>query len=278
LEVSVVICAKNAEKTLEQCLESVRKNNPSEIIVVDDGSTDKTVEISRRYANEIYFNEGKGLSYARQLGAEKASHNYVFYVDSDVTLTENCLAIMLEEMEKRRYAGIHAQVVGLRNTSYWDWAEDQHFRLRFNKEGPRNSITFMAGIYRKDIIVEHRFDPFFAGAGEDGDLCRRLRKSGLTLGISSAFVYHLHRDTARGFIKQRIWYGKGNARIFWKYKSLSALFGVSAMIPFGIIVCIRKRSPKMLPYYLVWTLASAYGTLSELTSLTIRRLMPNVPK
>lgn len=47
--VSVIVCAKNAERTIEQHLESVTRNNPSDIIVVDYGSTDKTVEISRQW-------------------------------------------------------------------------------------------------------------------------------------------------------------------------------------------------------------------------------------
>jgi len=47
LPISVIIVAKNAESTIEECLDSVRRNNPAEIIVVDGLSTDKTVSLSR---------------------------------------------------------------------------------------------------------------------------------------------------------------------------------------------------------------------------------------
>lgn len=278
LDISVVICAKNAEPTLKLCLESVEKNKPSEIILVDDGSTDSTVEIARRHTDKIYANEGKGLSHARQLGAERASADYIFYVDSDVILSENCLQTMMDEMEAKGYTGIHAQVIGMDNATYWGWAEDQHFRMRFNREGEARSIITMAGIYKKDAILEYKFDPFFVVASEDGDLCYRLRKNGLKLGISSAFVYHQHRANLRSFIRQRVRYGRGNARFFWKYKAVTTLLGASLMAPFGLVVCIEKRSPKMLPYYLVWSVAGTYGTLSEMASLTFRRLMPRVPK
>jgi len=278
LNVSAVICAKNAELTLKLCLESVQKNKPAEIILVDDGSSDSTVEIARSYTDKVYSNEDKGLSHARQLGAEKASAEHIFYVDSDVVLPENCLRIMMDETEAKGYVGIHAQVIGGDTTSYWGWAEDQHFRMRFNKQGEAQSIGTAAGVYKRDAILTYKFDPFFTNTSEDHDLSYRLRKHGLKLGISSAFVYHYHRTTLRSFIRQRVRYGEGNARFFWKHRAVISLLGTSLMVPFGVVICIKKRSPKMLPYYLVWSVAGTYGTLSEMVSLTFRRLMPHVPK
>ena len=46
MPISVIIAAKNAESTIEECLDSVRRNNPAEIIVVDGNSSDKTVKIA----------------------------------------------------------------------------------------------------------------------------------------------------------------------------------------------------------------------------------------
>lgn len=277
LDVSVIVCAKNAGKTIERCLESIKSNNPSEIIVVDDSSTDNTVEIARRYTEEIYFNEGKGLAYARQLGADKSSGSHVFYVDSDVILTGNSLQEMMSEMEGRGYAGINAQIVSFETTNYWEWAEDQHFRMMFNKEGERASISTMAAIYKRDTILHYKFDPFFTGAGEDSDLCYRLRRDGFVLGVSSAFAYHQHRASAKSFIRQRIWYGRGRARFFWKHRSALALFGGLLMVPFGALACIRNRSPKIFPYYLAWSVASDIGMVRELVALTCRKLMPDIP-
>ena len=276
--ISVVVCTKNAVGTIGQCLESVKRNYPSEMIVVDGGSTDGTVEIAKRYTDRIYFDNGIGLADARQLGAEKAAASYIFYVDSDVILPRYCLRTMMDELKVSDYTGIHAQVIGLRKASYWAWAEDQHFRMRFNKEGEAKSIGTIACIYEKDSILEHEFDPFFVNAAEDGDLCYRLRKNGLRLGISSAFVYHEHRATVRSFIKQRVGYGRGNARFFWKHKSATTLLGTTLMIPFGILVCIRNRSLRMLPYYLIWSAAGTYGTLREMVALTFRKLRATMPK
>lgn len=277
MDVSVVICAKNAERTIEECLDSIRMNNPSEIIVIDDGSTDKTAEISRRFTSRIYSNDGRGVPRARQLGAEMASGSHIFYVDSDVILTEDCLQTMMREMKANGYSGIHAQVLGAKDGGYWGWAEDQRFRMRFNRVGEAPYIVTMAAIFERNVILKYQFDPFFTVAGEDSDLSYRLRKAHLRLGISSAHVYHSHRATATTFIKQRVRYGKGNARFFWKHRSLVALVGPSAQLPFGILVCIKQRSVKILPYYLVWSISGTYGLLTQLASLIVRKLVSNMP-
>lgn len=277
MDISVIVCARNAERTIEQCLESVKKSRPSEVIVVDGNSTDDTARIAQQYTDKVYSDEGKGLAYARQLGAEKASSSYISYVDSDVILPENCLAKMLEEMKEKGYAGIHAQIISWKNTSYWEWAEDQHFRAVFNKERGRQAIGTIAAIYERDKILAYKFDTFFRGASEDGDLCHRLRRNGLTLGVSSAFAYHQHRASAKSFIRQRIWYGRGRARFFWKHRSALALFGGLLMVPFGVLTCIRKRSPKIFPYYVAWSVASDIGMVRELLALTCRKLMPDIP-
>ena len=86
LPISVIIVAKNAEATIAECMSAVQKNKPFEIIVIDGNSTDRTIEISRRYTERIYSDEDKGLGYARQLGAEMANQEYIAYVDSYVIL------------------------------------------------------------------------------------------------------------------------------------------------------------------------------------------------
>jgi len=273
-EISVIVCAKNAEKTIEACLKSIKENKPSEIILINDNSSDATVQLASRYTDKIYSAESKGLAYARQLGAQKAKREYIAYVDSDVVMTPNCLQKMLEELQEKGYAGIHAQVLSLSNENYWEWAEDQHVRMMFNRVGERKWIANMAAIFRRQAVIDNPFDPFFVGAGEDKVLSSNLRRKGLKLGISSAYIYHQHRSSARGFIKQRIWYGKGGSRFLWKYKRITQLVHPSLIIPFGVFVCFRKRSPRMLPYYIVWSVSSNIGMATGVAQLMFQKLKP----
>lgn len=144
--------------------------------------------------------------------------------------------------------------------------------MMFNRVGERKWIGNIAAIFRRQSIIENPFDPFFIGAGEDKNLSLNLRKKGLRLGISSAYIYHQHRTNAKGFIKQRIWYGRGDSRFLWKYKPVRHLVGPSFMIPFGIFVCLRKRSPRMLPYYIVWSLSSNMGMVTGFAQLIFQKL------
>ena len=87
-KVSVVIAGYNEEKHIAGCIESLLKldypKNKTEIIVVSDGSTDKTVEIAKKYPIKVIaWKENKGLSFARNAGAEKAKGEIVAYTDAD---------------------------------------------------------------------------------------------------------------------------------------------------------------------------------------------------
>ena len=90
IKVSVVIPIYNAEKYLEQCIRSVMEQTLKdiEIILIDDGSTDGSAEICNKFVSEdkriiYYYKENEGLAAARQDGIERASGEYVGFVDSD---------------------------------------------------------------------------------------------------------------------------------------------------------------------------------------------------
>lgn len=272
-DISVVICVRNAGKTIEECLKFVEKNNPSEIILIDGESSDDTVELARRHTDKIFSDKRRGLGYARQLGAEKAGSKYVAYVDSDVILTPDCLSIMVKELEENGYAAIHAQLLCLDDSNYWERSHEQYIKITFNRLGERNWIGAVAAVFKRDVILQNSFDPFFKGAAEDMDLSLRLGRKGFRLGISTAYAYHRHRNSAKDFVKQRIWYGRGGARLFWKYKSLIFLLGLIGIIPYGVFLSIKNRSPGMLPYYVIWSIARNIGFVTEMAQLILQRII-----
>ena len=96
---SVGMIVKNEEKHLEKCLSALKKlldNVPSELIIVDTGSTDKTKEIALKYTDKVYdFEWINDFSAARNYGLEKAVGEWFMFIDADEYLDENC-----EEMIK----------------------------------------------------------------------------------------------------------------------------------------------------------------------------------
>ena len=84
-EISVIIISKNNENLIGDCLESVTWAD--EIIIVDNGSTDKTLEIAKSFGSNIIEVKGGNYSIWRNAGAKKASSNWLLYVDTDERVT-----------------------------------------------------------------------------------------------------------------------------------------------------------------------------------------------
>lgn len=82
LKLSVIIIAKNEEHDIEECLQSV-KSIANEIIVVDSGSHDKTVEISKRLGARVFDHEWTGFSAQKQFALDQASGPWVLNIDAD---------------------------------------------------------------------------------------------------------------------------------------------------------------------------------------------------
>ena len=90
IKYSVIIPVYNSEKTIDRCLQSLlsQKRADVEIIVIDDGSEDRSGEILSKYAEKnntlvLLRQENSGVSVARNTGIEKASGDYILFVDSD---------------------------------------------------------------------------------------------------------------------------------------------------------------------------------------------------
>ena len=97
--ISVVIPVKNSEATIGECIEAVKRSdfNDFEIIVVDDNSTDNSIDIARSCGCKIVKSKGEGgVSAARNFGAEAADSDIILFIDADIILRENSLKIIEE--------------------------------------------------------------------------------------------------------------------------------------------------------------------------------------
>lgn len=85
--ISVVILTKNEEENIRRCLESVKWCD--EIVIVDDNSSDKTIEIARKYKTTVYINSlNSNFSAQRNFGLTCAKNEWVLFVDSDEIISD----------------------------------------------------------------------------------------------------------------------------------------------------------------------------------------------
>lgn len=106
--VSVVVPIYNAEKTLHHCLTSIidQTYNHLEIILVNDGSTDQSLQICQQFAHrderiKVINQRNKGPSYARNIGIKYATGTYIQFVDADDVITETMVDLLIDCVHKK---------------------------------------------------------------------------------------------------------------------------------------------------------------------------------
>lgn len=111
---SIIVPMYNVEEYIDRCLDSLTKQDCDdyEIIVIDDKSTDHSLELAKRWADKYHFisvvrkDYNSGLSETRNYGLNRAKGDYIIFVDSDDYVEENCLSEIAEELIKYQYPDI----------------------------------------------------------------------------------------------------------------------------------------------------------------------------
>lgn len=106
IPISIVVPMYNVEKYIDECIQSLlRQSIEKEIVLIDDGSTDSTYEIARKYAESnscimLLHQKNAGQSSARNKGVAVARGEYIFFCDSDDCVDEECLPEMYQLCKK----------------------------------------------------------------------------------------------------------------------------------------------------------------------------------
>ncbi|GGH98140.1 glycosyltransferase [Arthrobacter liuii] len=262
LDVSVIIPARNAAHWLAECLESVRSQNPREIIVVDGCSRDATVEIARSYGARVLSDEGRGLPAARMLGTRNAVCQTVALIDADVVLPPNSLRALLAEFESGSYDGLQFGLVSESDgDGYWGHALAWHH----NHSRVRSWFCVCATLMRRETLLQAGFDEELS-SGEDVELRIRLQKAGCRLGVSTTTrVRHRFADDFAFARDQWLQDGAGMAFTIRKHpRRASWLLAVPLLATARGTLLSLVQAPRYLPY---WTTFLIYNYRAMMTEL-----------
>jgi GT2 family glycosyltransferase len=221
---SVVVCSYNGARTIEETLIALTKQcyTDYEVIVVDDGSTDATAHIARKFDVFLIQSENKGLSNARNLGMEAATGEIIAYIDDDAYPDANWLQFLAASFVGSDHAGMGGPNIAPSGDGLIADA------VAHAPGGPIHVLL-------SDEIAEHipgcnmayrldrlkaigGFDVRFRVAGDDVDVCWRLQERGWTLGFSpAAVVWHHRRNSVAAYWKQQKGYAKAEALLADKW-------------------------------------------------------------
>jgi glycosyltransferase involved in cell wall biosynthesis len=201
--VSVIIPTKNSAATLQVCLKSIKNQTyPNiEIIVVDSFSKDETKGIAEKHGARTFEVEAK-RSKARNLGAQKARGEVLFFVDSDMELD----SAVVEECVKKVREGYHAVIVPEVSVGQGFWARCKALEKLCYIED--ETIEAARWFERRAFEAVNGYDEELE-AGEDWDLNHRVKKAGFRVGRVHALIkHHEGRLGLWESMKKKYYYGK----------------------------------------------------------------------
>jgi len=173
--------AKNEEKYLEQCLNSV-KGIVDEIIIVDTGSTDKTKEIAKKFnAKVIDFRWIDDFSAARNEGIKHATKDWILVLDADETLDKDGLKAVKEAIENAGdIAGFSLEQRSYL-TDYFEGAVKNNSEFEMVKDYPFYIPHFLVRLFRNRIglYFRHKVHELVEDSIKEKNL--KIRKTGIAL-------------------------------------------------------------------------------------------------
>jgi glycosyltransferase involved in cell wall biosynthesis len=201
----VIITTKNEQANIANCLKSVlAQSYPKElieIIVVDNGSTDKTKEIAGKYTDKV-FDKGPERSAQRNLGVEKSSGEWFLYLDADMILSKNVIKDCVEKVN------VDSGIVGLyiseivMGTSFWSQVR------RFERSFYDGTVIDCVRFVQKEAFQKvGGFDENLTGP-EDWDLDKKLRAIGKTELIKTPIHHNEAEFDLKKYLAKKGYYAQ----------------------------------------------------------------------
>lgn len=222
--ITVIVCSYNGASTIRETLNSLESlDYPDyQVIVVDDGSTDDTAALSSEYDFELIRTENCGLSNARNTGLRRASNEIVAYIDDDAFADCDWLKYLAVMFESTDFTAVGGQSFappgyGLVADCVANAPGRPVHVLLTDLEAEHIPGCNMA-FRRNELLEIDGFDPRYAAAGDDVDVCWRILERGWKIGFqASAVNWHHCRKSVKAYWKQQMGYGKAEALLEAKW-------------------------------------------------------------
>ncbi len=193
--IASIIVTYNGEKWIRQCLDSLFSSNlKTDIYIIDNGSTDGTLNIIKNYPEikVTQSNENLGFGKANNLLLKKTFHSgnydYFFLINQDAWVKPDCIGQLVDFMKNNQEYGIVSPVHYNKNFSEIDFNFSEYLnKTKLNSGKEIISVPFVnAAIWllsRKCLEKVGLFNPYFNHYGEDKNYCNRAEYKKLKIGV-----------------------------------------------------------------------------------------------
>src|SRR5579871_5737036 len=266
---SIVIPANNEEQMIGRCLDHLSRmdfpRDDFEIIVADNGSNDKTVEIARSWSDRLTLSvvekPGVPISAVRNAGAASARGGLIAFLDADCLAPSHWLTTA-EAVLQDPNSGVVGAHVRIPPDSTWIprcWFDDEHANVRGDASYiPSGNLLLSKAAFDRICGFDESLE-----TNEDFEICQRARKFGYPVrSYPELEVIHLRTpQTLSGFYRKQKWHGTNVFRVF--LENLPALYNARVVFfalytLFGLLLVLAGIGVAVLGKSL-WFLLAAIG-------------------
>ena len=223
---SIVIPAYNSAKTIPILIEAcLNQSVNSEIIIVDDGSTDNTADIIKNYPVQYIYQNNSGPGAARNTGWQTASGDIICFTDSDCVPETNWVKMLLEKYTSEDI-GAAGGSYDIQNKESL-LAECIHEEIIQRHDKIPVEANFLGSFnvsYRKKVleIVGGFNNSFRTASGEDNDLAYKVKKAGYKLIFDKNIkVAHYHQSKLSKYLKEQYRHGYWRMMLYKKHPDMA---------------------------------------------------------
>ena len=234
VSVSIIIPVYNGQNTILKCLENIIKKNKKinkEIIVINDGSKDKTAEILKKVKGIKIFNlkKNKGVGYARQYGANKAKYDLLCYIDADVFISENSIKKLIKKLNSSSSIGSVGAIQKPINLNKHEWTSNfVCLKSCYGFEDIKKEVNFSV-IHSEFCVISKKYLNsvggwrYYSGAGgEEFELGYRIIQSDKKIILIKSAFYTTYYPNLLNRFKEIILRTEAYIELFLKKKKFDS--------------------------------------------------------
>ena len=273
INVSIIVPAYNEEREISYCLNSILAldypKNKYELIVVNDGSTDETVDIVNtfveKYSNIILLSkENGGKASAQNLGLGHANGRFIFITDADAVVERDWISKMLKDLED--FDMVLGSYFAKETNTWLERMQNAHYLINFKFGGVKEIPTIgVNNGFRKEVVEKiGNFNE--SKTSITGDFIKRAGETGFKIHFDPEITVFTKCTTSiNGFLKQKLrWredslnYLKGETITFSDLPGLGYTVGLSFILFASFILSILLLNHQHFLFSLIGVLLISF--------------------